>query len=210
MRRKEFSIEEEDEIRRFLEQQSFGCLGTNGPDGWPEITPLNYVYYQDNIYFHGSKAGQKMANLGADPRVTFAVAEEYALIPSYFSDPDLACPATAFFKSVLLRGEARVVEDLPRKAEILGTFMRKLQPEGGYAPLDAADPRYIPALRAVSVVEIAVSSLSAKFKFGQNLKDEARENIRSRLRERDLPGDEETAELMARYCPHHRAGDLTS
>ncbi|WP_438434240.1 pyridoxamine 5'-phosphate oxidase family protein [Gorillibacterium sp. sgz500922] len=202
MRRKEFSVEEEEEIREFLAAQSFGYLGMNGLEGWPEIVPLNYVYYEGNLFFHGSKAGRKMANLAADPRVTFAVAEEYALIPSYFSDPELACPATAFFKSVLLRGEARPVDDLPRKAEILGAFMRKLQPEGGYAPIDASDPRYASALRAVAVVKIAVTDISAKFKFGQNLKEGPRETIQEKLRGRGRPLDAETAELMARFCPH--------
>ncbi|WP_058302311.1 pyridoxamine 5'-phosphate oxidase family protein [Gorillibacterium timonense] len=207
MRRKEFSMEEEQEIRLFLERQSFGYLGTIGPDGWPSITPLNFVFYQGNLYFHGSKIGQKMANLQADPRVTFAVAEEYALIPSYFSDPQYACPATAFYKSVLLKGTARSIDDLSRKAEVLGAFMKKLQPEGGYVELNAEDPGYAAPVKGVAVVEIAVSEITAKFKFGQNLKEKKRENIQTRLQERGLSKDAETAELMSRYCPYHQAGE---
>ncbi|MEO3946930.1 pyridoxamine 5'-phosphate oxidase family protein [Gorillibacterium sp. CAU 1737] len=199
MRRNEFSIEEQEEIRSFLEQQSFGYLGTVGEDGAPEITPLNYVYVEDHLYFHGSKVGQKMANLRSEKRVSFAVAEEVALIPSYFTDPHFACPATAFFKSVLIKGEARVLEDPERKAQVLSAFMKKLQPEGGYDPFSLEDPGYVSRIKAVAVVEIAVHELTAKFKFGQNLDQAKHEHIRQKLQERGLPGDEEAARLMAHF-----------
>lgn len=59
-----------------------------------------------------------------------------------------------------------MVEDLSEKAEMLGALMRKLQPAGGYAPITPDDADYIPRLKGVSVVKIAVEEISAKFKFG--------------------------------------------
>ncbi len=44
MRRKEFSVEEQ-EIITFLDQCSFGFLGTVSPDGEPRVTPLNFCIY---------------------------------------------------------------------------------------------------------------------------------------------------------------------
>lgn len=170
MRRKEFELMDAAETGQFLQEMTFGVLGTIHEDGWPELTPLNFVYFNDYIYFHGSVAGRKIKNIKANQKVTFSVAKEYSIIPSYFTDPKLACPATAFFKSVIIKGEAELLTDLEEKAAALGAFMRKLQPEGGYAPIDPADPDYTGQLKSTSVVRITVRELSAKYKFGQNKK----------------------------------------
>ena len=204
MRRSTFHMKEEDEIQQFLEEMSFGFLGTHGDDGYPHMTPLNFVYHEGAFYMHGSRAGQKMKNLRQNERVTFAVAKEYSLIPSYWLDPVLACPATAFFKSVFVRGEAVVVEDLAEKAAAFGAFMRKLQPEGGYEPFDPEHPQYAKELKAVAMIKIVVEDMTAKFKFGQNWPEERTAHVAEELRERGRPLDAETAELMRKYCPHHQ------
>ncbi|MMZ62266.1 Pyridoxamine 5'-phosphate oxidase [compost metagenome] len=139
MRRKEFHVEDKQEIEMFLKEMSFGFLGTVGSDGWSRVTPLNFVYDGNYFYFHGSLAGEKMKHLAHDPRVSFTVAKEYAIIPSYFTDPLLACPASAFFKSVMVRGIVEKVEDLNEKASAFTMFMEKLQPEGGYQPITAEE-----------------------------------------------------------------------
>jgi nitroimidazol reductase NimA-like FMN-containing flavoprotein (pyridoxamine 5'-phosphate oxidase superfamily) len=207
MRRKEFAIEadKEAEIKAFFAEMTFGFLGTMGPDGWPHVTPLNFVYFNNCIYFHGSKIGQKMEDLKhtAD-KVTFSVAKEYAIIPSYFSDPKLACPATAFFKSVYMKGSAAIVVDLEEKAAALTAFMEKLQPEGGYEPITIENSAYVPQLKGVSVVKITIQDITAKFKFGQNWKEERIEHTADLLQERNRELDEATIALMKQFCPHHK------
>ncbi|MDO3675945.1 pyridoxamine 5'-phosphate oxidase family protein [Paenibacillus ehimensis] len=204
MRRKEFEMMDAQETEQFLQEMSFGVLGTTGEDGWPELTPVNFVFHEGALYFHGSKIGQKMANLKARPQVTFSVAKEYAIVPSYVLDPKLACPATAYFKSVVIKGYGEPVDDLQQKAEALGAFMRKLQPEGGYDPIDAADPAYVPQLKATSVVRIRVERLTGKFKFGQNLKEPRLSQVMDGLEQRGGELDAETIALMKAYCPHHQ------
>ncbi|WP_068620069.1 pyridoxamine 5'-phosphate oxidase family protein [Paenibacillus tuaregi] len=203
MRRKEFAVHEQQEIEQFLHEQSYGFLGTVGEDGWSRVTPLNFVYGHEVFYFHGSLAGEKMKHMKSDNRVSFTVAEEYSLIPSYFFDPDLACPATAFFKSVMVKGRAEKVTDLTEKAAALNLFMQKLQPEGGYLPIDAANPEYTGNLKAVSVVKIIPEQISAKFKFGQNMKGARRAGVISGLEDRNQGKDLETIRLMSQYCPFH-------
>jgi uncharacterized protein len=204
MRRNEFNVEEQQEIDEFLQEASFGFLGTIGEDGWPHVTPLNFVYRNGHIYFHGSRRGAKMSEIASAGQVSFAVAKEYAIIPSYFTDPTQACPATAFFKSVHIRGTAEPVEDLYEKADALSGLMEKLQPEGGYSPITPDDPAYRGELKAVAVVRIRISELSAKFKFGQNLNGERREQVMTGLSERSHPGDAETLEQMRKLCPFHQ------
>lgn len=134
MRRKEFKVDQEEELVSFLNGMSFGFLGTSDGQGQPRVTPLNFVYTDGCFYFHGSHAGGKMKSIRNQQKVCFTVADEYALIPSYFSDPELACPATAYFKSVTAYGTAEPVEDINEKAGVLSLFMKKLQPEGGMIP----------------------------------------------------------------------------
>ncbi|MEQ7052395.1 pyridoxamine 5'-phosphate oxidase family protein [Paenibacillus alvei] len=207
MRRKEFEVMDTVETEQFMQEMSFGILGTINEDGWPELTPLNFVYHNGFIYFHGSVSGRKMKNIKADQRVTFSVAKEYAIIPSYFTEAKLACPATAFFKSVLIKGHAEKVSDLTEKAEALTAFMQKLQPEGGYAPIDPEDPDYTGQIKSTSVVRINVHELSAKYKFGQNMKEEKFEIVSNGLLNRNEGLDKETIAMMEALCPHHRKND---
>ncbi|NEW08194.1 pyridoxamine 5'-phosphate oxidase family protein [Paenibacillus sp. SYP-B3998] len=204
MRRKEFAVQEQEEVEQFLQETSYGYLATTGEEGWPHLTPINFVYLNGHIYFHGSRKGSKMTEIAASKKVSFAVSKEYAIIPSYFTDPRQACPATSYFKSVHIRGEAEPADDLVEKAEVLAALMSKLQPEGGYAPITPDDPTYRAELKGVSVVRLSIQELTAKFKFGQNLKEERRESIIQDLSERGLPDDLETAELMRKYCPFHQ------
>lgn len=205
MRRKEFEVMDAEETKHFLEEVSYGVLGTVGEDGWPELTPLNFVYHEGFVYFHGSKIGQKMSNIKRLDRVTFSVAKEYAIIPSYFLDPKLACPATAYFKSVLIKGTAEIVESAAEKAAALQAFMNKLQPEGGFEAIDPADSDYASQLKATGVVRITIHEMSSKYKFGQNLKEPRFTQVTDGLAQRGDALDAETIALMKAYCPHHRS-----
>ncbi|WP_091071172.1 pyridoxamine 5'-phosphate oxidase family protein [Paenibacillus sp. NFR01] len=203
MRRKEFLVENEAEVAEFLHSMSFGFLATVDSEGRPLVTPLNFVYMDGCFYFHGSHAGAKMNNLRDQEAVCFSVADEFAIIPSYYTDPNMACPASAYFKSVTASGKAEKVEDLAEKATVMSRFMEKLQPEGGYDPIDAEDSRYRPMLKAVAVVRIVPEQLTAKFKFGQNLQAEERGQVIEGLTARGGERDPETIEMMNKYCPYH-------
>ncbi|HIW33265.1 MAG TPA: pyridoxamine 5'-phosphate oxidase family protein [Candidatus Paenibacillus intestinavium] len=204
MRRKEFAMGDEniEDVIAFLEEMTFGFLGTIGEDGYPNITPLNYVYYNGDLYFHGSKIGEKMSTLVANSKVSFSVAKEYAIIPSYMNNPKYACPATAFFKSVLFRGQAEVVHDLQVKCDVFTTFMEKLQPEGGYDAIVPSDQGYAKQVAAAAIVKIRVEEMTSKFKFGQNWSEKKMNKVADQLIDRDHKLDQDTVKLMKQYCPH--------
>jgi len=205
MRRKEFQIDDEnyEDVVAFLQEMQFGFLGTWKEGNYPGITPINYIYTQDSIYLHGSKAGEKMKSIKHNPNVSFAIAKDYSIIPSYMSDPVYACPATVYFKSVHITGRAEIVEDLEEKCMVLNTLMQKLQPEGGYEPISSQYSGYVSRVKATTVIRINIDQLTAKFKFGQNLKDDQFHNLTQQLEARNEGADAQTVELMQRYCPHH-------
>lgn len=204
MRRAEFAEHDRREIEEFLSTMSFGFLATHGSGDFPHIVPLNFVWHTGAVYFHSSRLGEKVTELKRDNRVTFAVADEMALIPSYFTSDKLACPATAFFKSVMIYGRAQFVEDADEKVAALAAFMQKLQPEGGYAPFTMADDEYRRNIKSVLVTKIVPDALSAKFKFGQNRDEVSWQKTRDGLMQRNAPRDAETVKEMEQRCPFHR------
>lgn len=206
MRRKEFNLTEqyEQDVKAFLDEMKYGCLALNNVDGYPVIVPLNYIYLNKAIYLHGSKSGEKMDMLKTQDKASFIVTQDYALIPSYLEDPYFACPASTLYKSVIMNGPIKEVVDEREKHEVLDALMRKLQPEGGYAPIIYEDESYRKRVKATAVLKLEVETLSPKFKFGQNWKDDKREKVVAHLTERNNELDAETIKLMERYCPYHK------
>ncbi len=203
MRRSEHAEADFAEIEAFLAQMSFGFLATQSAMPYPNIVPLNFVWTMDALYFHSSRLGQKIRDLKQNNHVTFCVADETALIPSYFTSEKLACPATAFFKSVMIYGKAGFVEDSDEKVRALSAFMQKLQSEGGYAPFDILDDEYRRNIKSVMVTKIVPDSISAKFKFGQNRNEEEWVKLRDGLVKRNKPKDAEAVAAMEKRCPFH-------
>jgi nitroimidazol reductase NimA-like FMN-containing flavoprotein (pyridoxamine 5'-phosphate oxidase superfamily) len=59
MRRKDRLLSN-DEAREILERNDFGVLAVLGDAGYPYAVPLNYVFVDGSIYFHGARTGHKI------------------------------------------------------------------------------------------------------------------------------------------------------
>ncbi|MDI4644379.1 pyridoxamine 5'-phosphate oxidase family protein [Cohnella hashimotonis] len=201
MRRKEFEVEDREICEAFLNERDDGVLTFKGIDGWPKAVPLNYAYKDGSVYFHGSKKGEKMSGIAEDDRAEFVVYEAHAFIPSYYSDPLMACPATLYFRSVRIRGRVEQVEEAADKAVALAALMSKLQPEGGHLAIDASHPKYALQLKGIAVLRLSVEEMTGKFKFGQNLSEKKRIEVIDGLEGRDRPGDPLTVAFMKEWAP---------
>lgn len=201
VRRKDYEQGDRSAMLAFLDAMPHGYLAFVRLDGSPGLVAVNYSRSGGTIYFHGATEGEKMTALAADARVTFMVADGFSLVPSTWRDAELACPATQYYKAVVVHGRARIVETREEKAAALQSLMEKLQPEGGYRPITATDPKYTKSLDTTAVVAIPITDMTAKFKFGQNLPKRKRAAIAARLDERDADRDRETAATIAEVCP---------
>jgi len=204
MRRKIFAVTDPVLINTMLMQGEYGTLALYGSDRGqppaPYAVPLNYVYHDGDIYFHGSPKGKKMRLLKENPRVSFSIVTETNIIPSYFSSTEgLACPATAFFKSINIDGRAEIIEDRNDIAQAFGAMMRTLQPEGQYK--DFSDPAYDQEFKALVMVKIQIIKLEAKFKFGQNVDQESFQMIVDNLKKRSTTQDQKTCAEMLKIRP---------
>ena len=189
-----FEIKDKAVINDLLDRAEYGTLALC-VDDLPYAVPVNFVRIDSDIYFHGALSNKKMKMLAKNPKVSFSVVENYALIDSDFSSTDgLACPATQFFKSVSIDGFASVVESRDDKAKVFTALMQKLQAKGGYKPFSDSD--YDSAIKSTAVVKIEVTHMSCKFKFGQHLSEERFEMILSHLEQRGTELDKRTIEVM--------------
>jgi predicted N-acetyltransferase YhbS len=122
-------------------------------------------------------------------------------VPSYFSDPERACPATTFFRSVQVHGTLERIDDPHLKGEALQRLMERYQPEGGHVPISFHNPMYQNALRGILVFGVRLAQLTGKAKLGQNRSPEQAAGIIEKLWQRGAPGDARAIALMFAHHP---------
>ena len=193
MRRSELESHDPALFAEVARDCAVGYLTLVAADDQPRSIALNFAALGADIVFHGALSGEKFTLMRTGPRAGFTMVKEYSGIPSYWSAPDHACPATQFFKSVEIRGRAVVVDNPEFKARALQALMQKMQPEGGYTPIDTALPMYRGALQKVGVFRVVNEGWTGKVKFGQNEPSRLRRAFVEKLRERGTPVDLLTA-----------------
>ncbi|HEY5586249.1 MAG TPA: pyridoxamine 5'-phosphate oxidase family protein [Ruminiclostridium sp.] len=122
MRRKDRNIDNEQSIK-LLEQGQYGILSTVGENGYAYGVPLNYVYYEGNIYFHCAVVGSKLDNIVFNDKVSFCVVGKTEPIPDTFSYK---------YESVIVFGKSIEVYNKEKEDALLaiiqkysGEFMEK-------------------------------------------------------------------------------------
>ncbi|MDR1922623.1 MAG: pyridoxamine 5'-phosphate oxidase family protein [Candidatus Adiutrix sp.] len=162
--RKAHAWNDEAALDDFLHNMEIGHLTTIDAEGWPLTVPLNYVWHGGNIFFH-TGPGEKMANLRANPKVSFTVTEALGLLTSDFTNAP--CHDTQLGRSVFIRGLAHEIAEPERKQRILGKIIAKYDPKFAAASGDDENfsPESImeqPSFQACQVVEIVAASLSGR------------------------------------------------
>lgn len=167
-----------EEIDIFLNKIPTGRVATINEQGYPVIIPVNFVYVNQCIYFHSSSVGEKLNHIQKNPRVGFEVDQNILTLPSYYSygstDPS---KGNTFYRSVVIVGNARIVEDDSDKLIPLQKLMEKYQPEGGYDPVSLDHQ----ALKHTTVVEIAIEKMTGKKKIGQHWPEERRIHVAEQI-----------------------------
>ncbi len=198
MRRSEFLVDDPQAIESVLNECEYGVLSLIS-NGEPYGVAVNFAYREGQIYFHGAIEGRKVEAIGESVKVAFLVVKPYAYIPSYFSDTSAAYPATQFFTSVHISGEAIPVKDEREKAFGLTTLMEKMQPEGKYDPIDSANPIYTKMMELTGVYKIVPNVMTLKVKAGQNLPKERYDTLIKHIEERNGFADSATIQLMQQF-----------
>jgi nitroimidazol reductase NimA-like FMN-containing flavoprotein (pyridoxamine 5'-phosphate oxidase superfamily)/GNAT superfamily N-acetyltransferase len=180
-----------------LRRAPFHRLAAVNEEGRPILRAVHAVLIDGALWFHGAPAGEKLEALGREAVLQVVVAE----IPSYFLDPERACPATTLYRSVQAHGRLEAVDDPDAKARALQAIMERYQPEGGHVPITADDPRYRSAVRGLLIVRLPIAQLDGKAKLAQNRRPEEIAILLDKMWRRGAPGDARAVEIVARANP---------
>jgi len=195
--KKSVTITDQELIQNILDDAEYGTLALCS-NNKPYSVPINFVEVEGEIYFHGAKKGKKMSLIKENAQASFSVLESFSLLPSYFStDKGNACPATHLYKSVIIDGTMKFVEDYDEKALALEALMQKLQKEGKYIPLN--HEMYKKAINATALYKLVPVEISGKCKLGQGFNQERYERVSEHLKQRGTPKDLATLKLINEY-----------
>ena len=115
MRRSDKEVTDREEVEEILSNALVGRLGTC-LNNIPYITPVNFVYDKDKIYFHSAHEGRKIDNIKYNQQVCFEIDEIISIIPGR----RMPCGSTTEYKSVIIFGDIRVVIDIDEKTSARG------------------------------------------------------------------------------------------
>lgn len=191
MRRKEFEETDRKVALEVLDSARIGHLAGLDDLGLPVVLPFNFVRVGEQVVMHGSPRGFLAKRIGQ--QVRFLAYDRVTWIPSTWRHPELACPATTFYRSVLLTGLLGETTELEQKGRFLQKFMERYQPEGGYRPIEAEHPLYKGPLSALTVLHLGIEKFECKVKMGQHLTGKQRLGVIQGLLGRDAAGDRDCA-----------------
>ncbi|MEW6262784.1 MAG: pyridoxamine 5'-phosphate oxidase family protein [Thermodesulfobacteriota bacterium] len=193
MRRIHCQINEQEEMVRILASTNVGRMATLDAQGYPYITPVNFVYHRGRVYFHSSPKGEKLDNLARNPKVGFEVDLPLAYIEVAFNEAGNPCNTHQCYRSVIIRGTASIVTDGELKLAALNALVAKHEGHGDFPRVRADNPEF----KACAVIEIKPESMTGKADFMQNKpKDGRRREVADHLARRGRPADLETVRGM--------------
>ena len=97
-----------------------GVLALMGDKAFPYAVPLSYVYDGEHIYFHSATEGHKIDAIERNPNASFAVIDQDEVIPEKY---------TTAFRSVIVFGSIRIIEDDAEKLAAIRKLALKYAPD---------------------------------------------------------------------------------
>lgn len=149
MRRKKQALPPE-ECAAVLRRGTSGVLALEGDCGYPYAVPISYVYDGEKLYFHSARTGHKLDAIRHNPKASFCVIDQDQVVPEEY---------TTYFRSVVVFGRMRVLEDEQEKRDAIEKLAIK------YAPKDSPENRRRAIDREwepLCMLEMTVEHLSGK------------------------------------------------
>lgn len=115
----------DDECLALLRDEKRGVLSVLGDDGYPYGVPINHYYCEEDgrLYFHSGRTGHKIDALLRCDKASFCVCDQGAVQPGDWA---------MTFRSVIVFGRLRVVEDHGRALEISRRLSYKFTDDRDY------------------------------------------------------------------------------
>ena len=139
-----------EETAAILRRGTHGVLALAGDGGYPYAVPISYVYDGENLYFHSARAGHKLDAAAREERASFCVVDQSRVVPE---------ENTNYFRSAIVFGRIRVVEDEAEARSAMDRLAEKYAPESTEERRAAAVEK---AWRSLCVLRLTVEHMSGK------------------------------------------------
>ncbi|HOP04192.1 MAG TPA: pyridoxamine 5'-phosphate oxidase family protein [Tenuifilaceae bacterium] len=147
--RSNLSKEEVNGIIRKCEVCVVGMVdGENGP----YVLPFNFGFRDNRLYIHSGPEGKKIELWEKDPRVCVSFSTDYQM---RIQNENVACSYSMRYKSVLLYGAVKQIENLEEKEQALNIIMEKYSGRSNFSYSK-------PALQNVSVFVIVPEKIESR------------------------------------------------
>ncbi|HAB60913.1 MAG TPA: 5-nitroimidazole antibiotic resistance protein [Lachnospiraceae bacterium] len=149
MRRKKQVLSLEENIQ-VLNRGTSGVLAVSGDDNYPYAVPLSYVYHDNKIFFHCAKKGHKLDAIFRNEKVSFCVIDKDEVIQDEY---------TSYFRSVIVFGKARILEDDSEKRKAIEILTARYSPDiEKIHQMHAIDKEY----NILCMIELTIDHMSGK------------------------------------------------
>lgn len=148
MRRNNQGLSPEESIAA-LKRGTSGVLAVSGDDDYPYAVPLSYVYTDSRIYFHCAKSGHKLDGIARNPKVSFCVIDQDNVAPLEY---------TTYFRSVIVFGKARILEDEAEQRRALEILALRYSPDDAQGRLREIDK----LIERTCLVELVIEHMTGK------------------------------------------------
>lgn len=145
----------EADIHTMLTTTFCGRIGTVGSDGYPYVVPNLFTWQDGQVYLHTAVyLGHFLTNVRTHAQVCFELDAPGVIFPY----GPVACDTSVAYRSVILFGQIRIVEDTKEKRRFYRAFMEKYAPADSWGrPTDA-----FPRMHATCVYAITPERITGK------------------------------------------------
>lgn len=148
MRRNKQALSVEESIA-VLNNGTSGVLAVSGDDDYPYAVPLSYVYYDSKIFFHCATSGHKLDAIAKNRKVSFCVIDKDNVMPQEY---------TTYFRSVIVFGKARILDNEDEKRSAFEVLAAKYSPDHEQGRMQEIDKQF----KQVCLVELTIDHMTGK------------------------------------------------
>lgn len=137
-----------EECKKILFKATNGVLSVTDLDNRPYGVPLSFVYDGDrSIFFHCALSGRKIECIRHNPNACFTIIDQDEIHPEEF---------TTYFRSVIVEGVIKIIEDQKEIIDALRLLSMK------YSPGINCEPEIEKGLNRVLILRLEIDNITGK------------------------------------------------
>jgi len=146
------------EVEALLERAFCGRTATVGADGYPYVAPNLFIWKNGQVYLHTPRhQGHFLENVRHSDRVSFEIDEPGEVFPY----GHVECDTNVSYRSVIVFGRIRTIEDAAEQRAFFTAFLAKYAPKESWGREIGSFPRLAGPIVYAITPEIITGKVSA-------------------------------------------------